>query len=77
MNQRFQIAAVPCLLLAIFILAGGWIYWQAQDTREAWILLDPAKKSISEVSSGQKMRATFRLKNASSLPRRIFGGSVC
>lgn len=77
MNRRFLLFVASGLFLAALILNGGWVYWQAQPVVEAWGCLDPAEKRISEVSSGQHVQAVFRLKNASSQPYRILGGSVC
>lgn len=64
-------------LLVALCLAAVSFTWQTCATGEAWILLDPPEKIVSDRGPRGEVQSTFRLRNGYHLPLRILGGSMC
>jgi hypothetical protein len=73
-----QILARSCryLLIAGLLLASVWAYWYEQPSGEGWVVEQP-EQIISYAVVGEELRVAFKLRNTSSMPRRLLGFEAC
>lgn len=63
------------ILLGLFF-AGGWAYWDAQASANAWMLDEP-ERILPDVAPHEQVKVSFRLRNTARVPYRILGAETC